>query len=389
MAFHRSKELSIIVEDPLIKTDRTSLGRLTSQLNSYRHEVRTIGGYWAANMTINDNQLGIEEWIAEGIGRHIKVYNPDLVQIWEGFVDKISATLGPLRVSVGPLLGIGNRVNVRYSTITVTDEGENILGSQVPTASSDNSESITLHGIIEKTYSINGATDADALQLRDMLVNDPTRAFPATDLRTNLSGSGQPSVTLSCLGYWHWLKAYFYGGVGAGTQDLDDKIQDIITLDPNSIFSTDFSKIDSNTTQVSTFADFKEKAETIIKRLNSQGDASNNSYMIGCFNDRQFVYTATPNEVEIQQRITGNRGFVNQLDSRIEAWDVDRGQWLFIPDFLVGRFPPITAESLGTDPRASFLEVVKFSAPNSVDTSGTKLSEIDQVLAKRGLGGIA
>lgn len=384
--YHESKELSILIEDPLVKTDRTFSTRLTSQINTYGHETRSIGGFWSASMTINDNQAAIEEWISRGLGRHVRVYNHALSLIWEGFVNKISARLGVNQTVIGELLSIGNRVSVRYSV--GVGEGD-IIGGQDETAVANNSASQTRYGIVHRAYSINGATTADAEQIRDTYVNDPLRAFPAVDLDTNLSGGSGPSVSIECLGYWYWLRAYFYSASAAATVNLSTKIQNIITADPNGIFSTDFRNIDENTYQVKPFASGKERAETIIKRLNSQGDASNKPYMIGCFGERIFRYTQVPEEIAIQQRLTGNQGFVNRVNSPIEAWDVESGQWLFQPDFLTGRHPPISAATLGTDPRAAFIEIAKFSAPDGLSISGTKFSEIDQLLAKRGLGGLA
>jgi len=55
---------------------------------------------------------------------------------------------------------------------------------------------------------------------------------------------------------------------------------------------------------------------------------------------------------------------------------------------LIGRNPPITTESLGTDPRVGFIETVSFRAPYDVSVNGIKLSNLDQVLAKRGIGGL-
>lgn len=384
--YHQSKELSILIEDPLVKADRTFSTRLTSQIDTYGHETRAIGGFWSASMTINDNQAAIDEWISSGLGRHIRVYNHALSLIWEGFVNKISARLGVNQTVIGELLSIGNRVSVRYSV--GVGEGD-IIGGQDETAVANNSASQTRYGIVHREYSINGATTADAEQIRDTYVNDPLRAFPAVDLDTNLSGGSGPSVNIECLGYWHWLGAYFYSAAAAATVNLSTKIQNIITADPNGIFSTDFRNIDENTYQVKPFASGKERGETIIKRLNSQGDASNNPYMIGCFGDRIFRYTQIPEEIMIQQRLTGNQGFVNRVNRPIEAWDIESGQWLFQPDFLTGRHPPISAATLGTDPRAAFVEVAKFSAPNGLSISGTKFSEIDQLLAKRGMGGLA
>lgn len=386
--FHRSRELSIIVSDPLYYSSRSYSERLTNQIDDFSHELRAIGGYWAATITINDSQRKIEDWIEYGLGRHIEVYNPALDKIGEYFVDSMSAALGPFQYEIGPLLDIGNRISVTYSEVDSVTEPPTV-GIRVTTAVANNAISQARYGIIHKIYSINEAIATDATQLRDMLVDDPTRAFPATSRSSNLSGQSGPSVTLNCLGYWHWLKTYYYENSATGDVDLSTKIQDVLGDDPNGIFSTDYEQITTNTTQVPDYGSGERDGEAILKDLNSRGDAGNNPYTIGFYNNRVLVYRAVPTAVEYQQRITGNRGIADIGDEKIEPWDVTPAEYLFYPDFLVGRHPPITTESLGTDPRVGFIETVSFRSPYDLSVNGIKLSNVDQVLARRGMGGMA
>lgn len=387
MSFEQGQELSIIVQDPLYFSTRQYSERLTSQIEDYGHELRSIGGYISCNISINDSQNKINYWLKNGLGRHIEVYNPSLVKIGEYFVNSMSARLGPFQFDVGPLLDIGNRVSVTYSTIDTSVEPP-LLGARVTTSVANNTASQARYGIVHKIYSINGATDTDAEQLRDSFVDDPTRAFPATSRKSNLSGNAGPSITLNCLGYWSWLKVYYYSNSATGDVNLSTKIQDVLGANPNGIFSTDYSKITSNTTQVSDYGSGERESEAILKDLCSRGDSSNNPYTIGFYNDRVLHYQPAPTSVEYQQRITGNRGITDAGDGIIKPWDVTPAKYLFYPDFLIGRNSPITTESLGTDPRVGFIETVSFRAPYDVSVNGIKLSNLDQVLAKRGIGGL-
>ena len=114
---HRSTGLTILAQDPLFYSTRTYSERITPQVSGYSHEIRSIGGYFSARITINASKKKIEDWIDYGLGRHIVVYSPSLVVIFEGFVNSIQANLGPLQFTVGPLLDIKNRVAVTYSTV--------------------------------------------------------------------------------------------------------------------------------------------------------------------------------------------------------------------------------------------------------------------------------
>ena len=172
-----------------------------------------------------------------------------------------------------------------------------------------------------------------------------------------------------------------------GYSSITTKLAAVLAAAPNAVFSTDTSQIAINATLVKTNEDGTKTAETILKEMNALGDAAGNPYTIGFYGDRRLIYQPMPTAVGYQRRATGNRGITNQVNREIMPWDVQPSQWIFRPDFLVGRFPPITAASLGTDPRAAFIEVVQFQAPYGLSINGRKLSQLDQVLARRGLGG--
>lgn len=383
MSAFSSQQLSLIVEDPIYYTQRGFSQRLTSQVENYNHELRAIGGYWSASFSIKDNQRNIEDWIDYGLGRHIVTYNPALEVIWEGFVNKVTATLGPFSFEIGPLLGIGNRATMTYTPVD-TSIYPPIIGARTSLAVANNTDSQELYGIIHKIYSANQLSTTEATQQRDMLINDPTRAWPNTSRKLNLGSSSEPSVQVECLGYFNWLKTYFYLNATTGTVALSTKIQNVLAAQLNTIFSTDYSQIVTNSTLVPTNGTGERTGEDIIKDLISRGDSLNNPYSCGFYEGRRLFYQTVPTSYEYQQRITGNLGIIDLTENEIKPWDVKPAKYIFFPDFLVGRFPPVTTLSLGSDPRIGYIEVANFSAPYSVNVDGNKLSQLDQLLAKRG-----
>lgn len=387
-SFHQSRQLSIIAQDPLYNTTRTYSRRLSPLINRYSHEIRSIGGYYSASITLVDSVRHLEEWASRGIGRHIAVYNPSLVQIWEGFINQISITEGGEQFNLGPLVDVGNRVTAAYSPVNATIAPP-VSGSRTMTAVGNSTNSQGLYGIWEKIVGVNQVTATEAAQLRDIYLNDPTRVYPNTSLDSSLMGGGGLQIELQCLGYWHFLTGYYYANAAAtGYISVTTKIQNTLAAAPNAgIFSTDYSQIATNATLVKSYEGGDRTAETILKDANSLGDSSFNSYTIGFYNNRRLVYQPIPTAIEYQRRATGNRGIINSVNREIMPWNVLPARWIFRPDFLVGRFPPVTAASLGSDPRAAFIEVVQFDAPYSLSINGRKLSQLDQVLSRRGLGG--
>jgi hypothetical protein len=388
-SFFQSRQLSLIAADPLYLSTRTFSRRLTANVSQYRHEIRAIGGYYSANISIADNPRRLEEWASYGLGRHITTYNPSLVKIWEGFINQINITEGSESFTIGPLIDIGNRQVVTYSPVNAGIEPP-AVGARVTAATGNNTDSQALYGIWQKVTGANQVTSTEAGQLRDKLLADPTIVYPDTSLDSSFQSNNELSVELLCLGYWHFLTGYYYANTGVtGYESISTKIQNVLAANPNSIFSADYSMIATNATLVKKYEDGTRTAETILREVNSLGDSSFNAYTMGFYNDRQFVYQPMPTEVTYQRRATGNRGITNQVNREIMPWDIVPARWIFRPDFMVGRHPPITAATLGIDPRAAFIETVQFDAPYGLSVNGHKLSQIDQVFARKGLGASA
>jgi len=108
--------LTIICDAPLW-VDWKATQDLTKQVHRYWHTIEALGGYWSAEFTIRGNRNLVDDWLQDGIGKRILVFDGSLTCIWEGFVNQVIANYGPLAATRGPLLDIANRVWVVYSTI--------------------------------------------------------------------------------------------------------------------------------------------------------------------------------------------------------------------------------------------------------------------------------
>ncbi len=386
MSQTQSQDISIQIQDPLIKPNRSSLGEFRNILSTYNHEIRAIGGYWKANMRIADNQQQLEDWIQNGIFRHIVSYNPSQEIIFEGFVNKIAVVEGPLRFTIGPLINIGNEVRTTYSIVDNSTTPPTV-GLRTTTSASTNTDSQTKFGVFERILAIGGATETTAEQIRDVWLAETN--LPVTSINTNTSNDSQPGVVLDILGYWHLFKRYTYNSTNVNEEDLDAKLLAVLAQSPNSaIFSSDVTKITANTTQVARFDNDFRKAETVLKELNSKGDSSLNRYNIGVYANRRLEYAQAPEAIEYTMRLTGNEGVSSAQGSIEKPWNIRPGRWLFVPDFLTGLTAPVTLAQLKKDPRAAYIETIKFSAPNTVSINGVKFGEIDQLLARHGLQGV-
>ena len=358
---------------------------LAQQVHKYWHIIEAVGGYWSAQFTIRGGRSLMDDWLQDGLGRHIEVYDGSLTQIWEGFVDKVTANYGPLSVTRGPLLDTANRVYLTYSAITYDEDDNPVVGTRITTAAENDTDSQAQWGIIPKVLSTGGVEADDAEQICETYLAE--HAQPATSKDWRTSGAGQEtSVTVDCLGYVHWLN-WPYTDTSGGTDDADDKIIAVLGDTPNSSWLTyDTSHIDANTLQVPTWEDENNLAWSVIKDVVARGGASDERWIFGIYADREAYYQAAPTTVEYQQRLSDPGVRLESLEgAEVYPWNILPGKWIMFPDFLIGQ----AAETdLRDDPRAMFIEQVKFTAPNELQMKGGTLDTLDALLAQLGLMGV-
>lgn len=377
--------LTVSVYDSISSTGNY-LFDLSGELNSYEHEINAFGGYWTARMQIADKQTAFEDWYENGLGRRIVTHSPDGEIIWEGFVNQIGITLGGLSITIGPVIEIVNKAKLAYSTFDTTLNAP-ATGIRLETAYTEDTTSQGRYGILSAVLSTGGATATTAVELRDEYLRQ--YAIPQVDQERTFGGSGStPSITLDCLGYVHYFNTYKYNQTAAsGTQNLSAKLAAIIAAEPNSFVDHSTAFITANTTAVPAYENEDKTAWALIKELVNMSDASDNKYIFGVTADRYCRYEAIPTEAEYFQRISdpGQR-IMTASGQVIQPWNVVPGKWIIATDFLIGRVADATA--IEDDPRAMFVETVRFSHPNSVSLKGAKVRRLDQKLARLGLSGI-
>jgi hypothetical protein len=360
-------------------------GELTDNLSSYQHMLNAVGGYWSATFTIHGTREEIEEWIVTGLGRHVVVKDYSGSIIWEGFVDSLTAALGGLSLKRGPLINVGNYVNLIYSTID-TNADPPIMGVRARTGYTSDTDSQALYSVLETMLSSGGATEATAEKARDNWIAE--RALPKTTQTLNLGGQSPASVNVRCLGYVHLLKKFTYYNRTTGLDDADDKIQIVIQAQPNTIFEdTAFANMDTNTVQVSLNETDNRKAWDIIKGIVALGDASNNRWTFGIYQDREVYYNQAPTSVNYVHRVSDEEQIIETADGDlVYPWNVLPARWMRFVDILIGRIPAST--SMREDPRVLFIESVTFTAPWGLSVTGGDTDTINQRLAKMGLAGV-
>ena len=97
-------------------------------------------------------------------------------------------------------------------------------------------------------------------------------------------------------------------------------------------------------------------------------------------------YEAAPTTLEYQQRLSQSLPVVERTGGdEVYPWNVLPGRWLLFPDFLIGQAAEL---DLRDDPRAMFIEQVKYTAPNELYMKGGTVDSTDALIAQLGLSGI-
>jgi hypothetical protein len=384
MTFHQGRTLSLVVKEPLVIGAGLIDDSLGVKVDRLQVVETAMGGFWSLTFELKDSQTKIEDWVDDGLGRHVELYNPALQCIWEGFASKISANIGSLTLTRGPLLEtVANKVKVVYSTVDYSIVPP-AVGARDDTAWYEDSDSQVKYGEIQRVVSVGGVQPAEADQIAQTALEELKE--PATDEKDNLASSVEPSVTVECLGYVHWLNAYTYSSTTTGTENASTKLQNIITADPNSLLSTDFTDIATNTTAVGAWEQDSRIAWSIVKGITALGDSSFNRYLFGIGTGRKATYSAIPTTAKYQRSLLDPQQSLELYGSgqRVLPWDSEPGEYVFYTDLLIGRSQSST---LRLDPRYLFIEQSSFTIPWALTLDGSKVGRLDQLLAQLGLKG--
>lgn len=353
---------------------------LSSQISNYSHTLQANGGYWSASFSINLDQGGLEKWIMEGLGRHIEVVDNAGVVIWEGFVNRISASLGALDFVTGPMMDVDNDLLLEYTTLDTTGVAP-FFGAEKELLA-DNADSITRYGYWPAVLSGGDLSDGRAADQLDTYLAE--NSWPTNTKSVNTGGAGDTQVSVDCLGYIHMYDKMSYAAAAGADIDLSDKIIDVLDSQLNIIIDTSWVRIASNALQVPAIADKQESGWQVIKRLLSFGDAAFNRYLFGIYANLMPVYEAAPTTLLYQQQLSDPEQKVTTLaGGRVLPWHVLPGKWLLFSDFLVGESEPA---DLRNDPRAMFIETVTYTAPWGLQMRGGKTDAFALKLAQTGLG---
>lgn len=377
--------LSISIFIPLVQ-GTSYVDNYTDDVSSYSHVISSDGGYASADFTVACNEMLANDWLQNGLGRHIVVNGDSAQKIWEGFVNELTVNIGGVTYSRGPLVNIANRVLVTYTELIEYPDGtvEPVTGVTSETVIAEDEDSQDKYGIWEKVVNVGEVFPDEAEYIRDLYLeeNKNPEGNPSINISSNV---GDISISIKCRGYIDWINAYVYNDEAENQYVYcSELIKTILGEEPNSIISTQYDKIDENLVIHATYTNDNKMAKNIINDILSLGGGSDDRWTFGIYADRKPVYSAIPTDIEYVYYRTGKMQEIQLLSGTIvKPWEVVPCKWVFIPDFLTGF--NIRSNEYRKDPRVFFAEEVNFTAPDQVSISGAKVRKLEQYMAKFGL----
>ena len=362
-----------------------NMGSVTGEIESYRHILRALGGYWEAQFTVNAGRDYAEEWLDERLGWHIEVYDEGQQTIFEGFVNEVEVVMGGFSVTRGLLNQAANKVNLAYSTVDTTTTPPTV-GMRALTGIAEDNTQQQRYGIIERVLSAGGCTAAEATQIRNTWLTDNSR--PRTTKRWSNRPAGRTAFTVKVLGYVHMMQHYIYSHLTSGVESLENKLNRVLDQDLNDLLnSTNASVVSASSINVKRYDDKQRTAWAIVKDLVARGDGNFARYVFGVWADRYAVYAIAPDTVDYHMHIADVAQRVETpVGGEVYPWNVLPGRWVLFTDFLIGRAPPIADPR--QDPRALFIEQATYTAPWNLDLQGGRVDRTSQRLAQMGLTGV-
>lgn len=369
VSYHRSVYLPISLWKPTISS-YDPRGEWVGSLeawDAYQHTITRIGGYWSAEFVVTGDMADVDWWLDEGLGLHVEVHDEAQVLVWEGFVDRVEASVGALTVTRGPLMGVANRIQLRYTQVTFAGAVVGDTWEPGIAAYDEDTDSHDRYGWIWRLIQGDRLDALEAAQIANVYLND--LAWPRTSKQWTVPGGGTPEVRVSCLGYAHFLDRYPYANAAAGGQTITSKIENVLDADFNGLFTSANADLAANTVTTKSIEDQQRSAWTIMQEVVRQGGPAAvgyGRYNLGVYGDRRVVYEPWPTELEYRQRIADPHLRTETAGGlEVMPWNVLPGRWLMFPDLLVGRVPPGTP--FDRDQRVMMVREVTYRAPYGLE----------------------
>lgn len=342
--------------------------------------IDAVGGYETSTFVLKGSRDYLDDWYQDGILRRIVWYNPEGIQVWEGYVHKMRYVFGDT-AKTKSLEGYYNRVYLKYAPLD-TSVSPPVAGDPV-TLQFDNVEQQAIYGVKSAVISGGERADSTAFAWGRTVLNERSK-IPEGD-SINTLAADEASIEIECRGYFETMKWIPYESSATGTDSADAVIQDIITFfDAINAgwISTDYGLMDYNYQTEGQGYDSLLSCAEVIKNIITMGGAGGERWVGGVYQNGQFIYKPA----EDFEGLYGDEAhyFRSLNDPSKKIFDQSTGgevkPWDIVPDRII----QTNDMSLGLND-LMYIERMTFREPYGIQLTGGDDDRLNVFLAQRGL----
>lgn len=374
--------ISILVYSSLsVPSDRIYniqfLESLNKNKSGYSQTVNSQGGYDVAKFNIYGDKSYLDDWFSKGLMRRIVVIDDTATVIWEGFVNQLLYSFGDTQ-KTKTIETMYNRVYNHYSPLD-TSVSPPVAGDPI-TLIMDNVDSQYYWGV--KSIVISGGERVDNTVYnwtRKVLDN---RADIPKGEAINTGQQNEPSIEVSCKGYYHALKWLPYIASGTGTSSHDTIIKAVITYfnTINNWFSSDYTQVDYNYQKSGVRYDELISCWDVIANLTREGGLGGESWVAGIYQDRRLIYKPAEDLAGLYGSEPTYYRYLNDPNKMIynTVTGTEVKPWNILPDRILKTIDQFDSEDL-------YIEAVTFTEPYNYQIVGGDDNRLETYLAQKGL----
>ena len=365
MTFSISARAPVIFQD-----DNSFYERLDVEKEGY--SITFDVGFDKASFILRGNTEYLRAWFKAGLVRDVVWIAPDGRKAWNGYVNKMTMTIGASR-RTRSLADLANRIYYVY-TVLDTSTSPPTAGEQT-TITSNDTDSQDVYGI--KAATISGGETAAATATTNAAALLDKRARVWEDGSDSFGSSGAPSLKIDMLGY-AWMMDWFnYSNSSSGTVTRDALIKLIAAADPNGILSTDYTNVDANSDTLRQYHNGDRTAWSLIKKDCNAGTGGVR-WVAGTYEDRKLHYKQAEGIDSNGDELSGNkhtvitRSIYDAGERFFDAAGRELRPWHIRPDRLV------RTTGLSRDPQ--YIKQVTYSAPVGLEIRSTDSNPFRQMV---------
>lgn len=290
----------------------------TFEVSRYSFDV--LGGPYEAAMTAAGSLPAISELI-QRLRCPIEIHDEAGALVWWGFIREVTASVNGWEFGAS-LDSMSNKVAVAYSFV---DPGSATVGTRKTTAWITDVDSVSEYGIKELLSSLDGATDAQALQARDLVLAQ--YKYPIV---TWQSAKNDGTAQILCSGWWSTLGWRMYANSGISSVETTTQIADAID-DLGQFFSGVVIDTASGI-NCSEYQDGDSTLQTVVEDLLKRGTAAGVKLAATVDANRLVTIAAEPLARAADYQWLDDGRVFDQYGVQIMARACPFGQWFARPD---------------------------------------------------------